>query len=84
MELLFEILWVIDDDDVAAGDLQDAIAGFRHAEFRGDFGKENAFARSAAGEEGLLDIVARLGADFDRDARVAAADAEIRILHDDG
>ena len=32
----------------------------------------------------MLHIVARLGADFDRDARVAAADAEIGILHDDG
>ena len=84
LELLLEILRVIHGDDVSAGDLEDAVAGFRHAECRGDFGKENAFARAAAGEEGLLHIVARLGADFDRDARVTTADSEIRILHHDG
>ena len=83
MELLLELLGVVYRDDVATGDLEDAISGICLAEDGWEFGEENSFASASAGEEGFLAVISRVGADDDRDAGVTAADAEVGVLYHD-
>src|SRR5262249_27994778 len=82
-ELLLELVGIVAADGVLAGQLQYLVVLARLAEARLQVSAEQALAGAAAAKINDLLVAARLGPDADRNACVAAADAQVAVLHDD-